>query len=71
MSLLQNLKGCAPIFWNSKDNREWGKKGYSVKKGYYLELQEVGLPPSSNKWGNIWNPDLLPKISAFSWTLKH
>jgi hypothetical protein len=59
VTLLQNLKGCAPLFQNYKDSGGWGKMGYSVKQGYYLELQKMGLPPISNKWGSIWNPNIL------------
>jgi hypothetical protein len=54
--LLLNLKVYVPLDQKSKDNKGWGKMGYSVNQGYHLELQNLGLYQKYNKSGEHLEP---------------
>jgi len=59
------LKGAALVHLQIQDNKGWGAKGYSVKEGYRVLLQQNTLPVKYSWWRNIWSNDGLPKINIF------
>jgi hypothetical protein len=70
---LQKISGSAPVHLSKKDDRSWGKEGYTVKSGYKQLLEDNGIPPKSTIWKEIWNPNSLPKINIFAgnWPTKN
>jgi hypothetical protein len=68
--LLQKISGSAPVHLSKKDDRSWGKEGYTVKLGY-KQLEDSDIPPKLTIWKEIWNSNNLPKINIFCWQLAH
>jgi hypothetical protein len=48
--LLQTISGSAPVHLIKKDDRSWGKEGYTVKLRYKQLLEDRGTPPKSTIW---------------------
>jgi len=65
--LLQKISGFAPIHLIKKDDRSWGKEGYTVKLGYKKLLEDSNIPPKSTIWKEICNSNSVPKINIFCW----
>jgi len=68
---LQTIYGSTPFRLSKKDDRRWGKEGYTVNSRYKQLLEGSDIPTKSSIWKEIWNPNSLPNINIFCWKLAH